>query len=58
MRKKLLHIFLAIIYLLGFIIKQINIINAYLKSLLSDNDPSIFIKLILDIKTFRSIYFN
>lgn len=49
------HIFLAIAYFFGFIVKQINIVRVYLKSLLSDNDFSIFMGLPPGIKTFRFI---
>lgn len=54
-RRKPLRIFLAIGCLLGLIIEQINIVGAYLESLLSDNNLPIFMKLLPGIEAFRSI---
>lgn len=50
-----LRIFLAISYLFKLIIKQIDIVGAYLESLLSDNDLSIFMKLPPGFESFRSV---
>lgn len=55
MRKKSLKIFLVILYLLNLIVEYVNIIGAYLKSLLTDNNLPIFIKLPPRIEAFRSI---
>lgn len=54
-RQELLCIFLAIAYLFGLIIKQINIIGIYLENLLSKKKLSIFMKLPLNMETFRFI---
>lgn len=54
-RQESLQIFFAILYLLRLIVKKVDIVGAYLKSLLDDNDLPIFIKLSLGIKTFQSI---
>lgn len=56
--RELLRIFLAIGCLLGLIIEQIDIVGAYLESLLSDNDLPIFMKLPPDMRAFRSIRFG
>lgn len=53
MRKKLLQIFLAILYLLNLVIKQLDIIKTYSKSLLTDNNLLIFIKIL--VENFRFI---
>lgn len=58
MRKKLLRIFLAIKYLIGLIIKQINIVEVYLKSLLSNNILPVFMKLPPNIEVFKLICFD
>ena len=55
MRRKLLCIFLVISYLLGLSVYQVDIVDAYLKSLLMDNDLSIFIKLLPGMKSLRAI---
>lgn len=55
MKKKLLRIFLAISCLLKLIVEQVDIVGAYLKSLLTDNDLLIFMKLPPEMKAFRSI---
>lgn len=55
-RQESLQIFLAISCKLGLIIKQIDIVEAYLKSLLRDNNLFIFIKLSLSFKSFKSIW--
>lgn len=55
-RKKLLWIFFTIVYFLNLIVDQDDIVAIYLKSLLEDNNLSIFMKLPLKIETFRSIY--
>lgn len=44
-RRQLLRIFLAISCLFNFIIEQVDIVGAYLESLLGDNDLPIFMKL-------------
>ena len=44
-RKKSLHIFLTIISLLELLVDQVNIVGAYFKSLPTDNNLSIFMKL-------------
>lgn len=54
-RKKLLQIFLAIFYILSLILNQVNIIMAYFKSLLIDNDLLIFMKLLSRIELFKFI---
>lgn len=54
-RQESLCIFLSITYLFGLIIEQINIVRAYLKSLLSNNNLPIFMKLPPSMETFRSI---
>lgn len=54
-RRESLCIFLSIAYLFGLIIKQIDIVGAYLESLQSDNNLPIFMKLPPGMKTFRSI---
>ena len=54
-RRESLRIFLSIECLCRLIIEQINIVGAYLKSLLSDNDLPIFMKLPSGMETFRSI---
>lgn len=54
-RKESLQIFLAILCILDLIIDQIDIVGAYLESLLTNNDLSIFMKLVLEIELFRSI---
>lgn len=54
-RRKSLGIFLAIICLFNFIVKQIDIIRAYLKRLPNDNNLLIFMRLPSGIETFRSI---
>lgn len=54
-KRELLRIFLTISYLFGLIIDQIDIIGAYLKSFLRDNELSIFIKLSPRIEKFWSI---
>ena len=48
-RKKSLHIYLALYFMLNLFIHQIDIVGAYLESLLGDNNLPIFIKLHLDI---------
>lgn len=42
--------------MLGFIIKQINIVKAYLDSLLSDNNLFIYIRLFSGFQIFRLIW--
>lgn len=54
-RRKLLWIFLAISWFFDFIIKQIDIVGAYLESLLSNNDFFIFMKLPPDFETCRAV---
>ncbi len=44
-RRESLRIFLAISCLFGFIIDQVDIVGAYLESLLGDNNLPIFMKL-------------
>lgn len=41
--------------MLGLIVNQMDIVGAYLESLLSDNNFPIFMKLPLGMNTFRSI---
>ena len=55
MRKESLRLFLVIFYLLRLLIDQVNIVGIYLKGLLIDNDLPIFMKLPLEIKSFRAI---
>lgn len=57
-KKKSLHIFLATSYFFDLIIKWINIVEAYLENLLSDNNLPIFIKLLLGIEVFKLIRFD
>lgn len=54
-RQESLQIFLTISCLLRLIVKQVDIIRAYFESLLGYNNLSIFMKLLLEIETFRSI---
>ena len=54
-KRELLRIFLAISCLLGLSMDQVDIVSAYLKSLLMENDLSIFIKLPSRMKSFRAI---
>lgn len=55
MRKESFHIFIAISCLVDTIVDQVDIVGAYLKSLLSDNNLPIFIKLLPKIESFRAI---
>lgn len=54
-RKKFLQIFLIISIMLNLVIDQIDMVRACLKSLLINNNLLIFIKLLSDIETFKSI---
>ena len=54
-RRKSLKIFLTILALFIFLIKQIDIIEAYLKSLMGDNKLPFFLKFILGMKNFQSV---
>lgn len=54
-RKESIRIFLAIFCLLELLVDQIDIVEAYLSNLLTDNDRSIFMKLLLEMKFFRAI---
>ena len=54
-RRESLQIFLAISYLLDLIVEKINIIEAYLESLLTNNDLPIFMKIPPEMESFRSI---
>lgn len=54
-RRELLRIFLAISYFVKLIIEQIDIVGAYLESLLSNNNLPIFMKLPLDFKSFKLV---
>ena len=54
-RRKSLKIFLAVSALLGFLIEQMDIVGAYLESLMGDNKLPIFMKLLPGMKDFRSV---
>lgn len=54
-RRESLQIFLAISCLLGLIVEEVNIVGAYLESLLTNNDLLIFMKLPPGMESFRSI---
>lgn len=55
MRKESFHIFIAISYLLDTIVDQVDIVGAYFKSWLSNNNLPIFMKLLPKIELFRAI---
>ena len=54
-RRESLRIFLAISALFGFLIEQMDIVGAYLESLIGDNKLPIFMKLPPGMKDFRSV---
>ena len=54
-RRELLQIFLAISAMLGLIIHQVDIVGAYLESLLDDNEFPIYMKLPPGIHQFRQV---
>lgn len=54
-RRKLLQIFLAILYMVDLIVDKVDIIGAYLKNLLTDNNLPMFIKLPIGMKSLKSI---
>ncbi len=54
-RRKSLRIFLAISALFGFLVEQIDIIRAYLESLMGDNELPIFMKLPPRMRDLRSV---
>lgn len=54
-RRESLRIFLAVACMLGQIVDQVDIVGAYLESLLGDNDLPIFMKLPPGMEAFRSI---
>lgn len=54
-RRESLDIFLTIFCLLGLSVDQVDIVSVYLKSLFTDNNLLIFIKLPLGMKSFRAI---
>lgn len=55
LRREQLQIYLALYRVFNLFIHQINIVDTYLESLLSDNKLSIFIKLLLDIYPLKQV---
>ncbi len=55
MQRESLRIFLVISALFGFLVEQMDIVRAYLESLIGDNEFPIFIKLPPGIRDLRSV---